>query len=112
MILYFSATGNSRYAAQRLAAALNDRAVSIIDSDGEIALRRGERLGVVTPTYAWELPEHVRRFLKNAQFTAEGDLRYHARRFRDGNPSPAQAEGRSGQRAVQHPLSRHLDADV
>lgn len=73
MILYFSATGNSRYAAQCLAAALNDRAVSIADSDGQVTLRRGERLGIVTPTYAWELPEPVRRFLKNAQFTAEGE---------------------------------------
>lgn len=70
MILYFSATGNSRYAAQRLAAALNDRAVSITGSDGKTTLRRGERLGIVTPTYAWELPEPVRKFLKNAQFTA------------------------------------------
>lgn len=73
MILYFSATGNSRYAAQRLAAALNDRAVSITGSDGKTTLRRGERLGIVTPTYAWELPEPVRKFLKNAQFTAEGE---------------------------------------
>ena len=73
MSLYFSATGNSRYAAQRLAAALNDRAVSITGSDGKTTLRRGERLGIVTPTYAWELPEPVRKFLKNAQFTAEGE---------------------------------------
>lgn len=73
MIFYFTATGNSQYAAEKIAAATGDRTVSI-----GTALRNGEftyditnddRLGFVIPTFAWTLPGAVARFLENLTLT-------------------------------------------
>ena len=63
MILYFSATGNCKYVAERIAAAFNDTAVSIEKSDSLIKLSDGEMLGIVTPVNWWELPVLTRAFL-------------------------------------------------
>lgn len=64
MILYFSATGNCQYVADRIAAALNDTAVSIEKLQNSITITEGEVFGLVTPVYFWELPMNMRRFLK------------------------------------------------
>ena len=63
MIVYFSGTGNSKYVAERLAAATNETAVSIEGLSADITLNDGERLGLAVPTYFWELPAIVREFL-------------------------------------------------
>ena len=63
MIVYFSGTGNSKYVAERLAAATNETAVSIEGLSANITLNDGERFGLVVPTYFWELPAIVREFL-------------------------------------------------
>ena len=63
MILYFSGTGNSRYAAQRIAVALGDELLSINDriKAGDTSpVTSDERLVIVTPTYAWRIPRIVR----------------------------------------------------
>ena len=67
MIFYFSATGNSRYVAKRVAAATGDEAVSITEwrAGGEAAPATGEAVGIVSPTYAWGLPIVVREFLRD-----------------------------------------------
>lgn len=67
MIIYFSATGNSRYVAERVAAATGDEAVSITEwrADGEAVPAPGEAVGIVSPTYAWGLPVVVREFLRD-----------------------------------------------
>lgn len=65
MILYFSATGNCRYVAEHIAHDLGDTAVSIEKHCGKIQLMQNEMLGIVAPTYAWELPINVREFLEN-----------------------------------------------
>ncbi len=62
MILYFSSTGNSKYIAEALSNSLNDKAVSIIDTD-KISLTSGERLGFVFPTYFWRLPSVVTEYM-------------------------------------------------
>ena len=63
MILYFSAEGNSRYVAQRIAEATGDAARSIEElapaGPLRLELEPGEQLGVVSPTYFWELPRIV-----------------------------------------------------
>lgn len=65
MILYFSATGNNKYVAENIADALCDTAVSIEKfSDREIRLHDGESLGIVTPTYFFELPSVMKEFLE------------------------------------------------
>lgn len=68
MVFYFSATGNSRHVAQRLAAATGDQCTDIAaltHGDTHIAtLAPGERLGFVFPVYFWGLPSIVEDFLK------------------------------------------------
>ena len=59
MILYFSGTGNSHHAAQRMADALGDTLLSLNDrirSGDTSPVETGERLVIVTPTYAWRIP--------------------------------------------------------
>ncbi len=65
MILYFSATGNSRYVAERIAVSLSDRAVSIEQHDGNISLADGEVLGFVTPTNWFEVAVLVKSFMQS-----------------------------------------------
>lgn len=65
MIFYFSATGNCKYVAERIAVEFNDVAVSIEQSDGIITLKENEMLGFVAPVNWWELPVLMREFLNN-----------------------------------------------
>lgn len=73
MILYFSGTGNCKYVAEQIAAAVGDKAVSVEDSDGKIDLKNGKILGIVFPTHFWEIPAIMRAFLEKASITAEGE---------------------------------------
>lgn len=69
MILYFSATGNCKYVATRLAQDGGQEMRSIVDCvrDGRYAFE-GDSIGVVSPTYFWGLPVVVREFLERASF--------------------------------------------
>lgn len=62
MIFYFSATGNNKYLAERIAAATGDYLVSITEcvKSGRygFAVQRGEAVGFVTPTYFWGASIH------------------------------------------------------
>ena len=68
MILYFSATGNSEHVARRIAAATDDKVVSIERFDAEalrlVATEGPCQLGFVAPVYAWGLPTPMIEFLK------------------------------------------------
>lgn len=71
MILYFSGTGNSRYAAQVLAKALDDTAISLGDrmQRGEDSPLYADRPWVfVTPIYAWRIPRMVEEHLLHTQW--------------------------------------------
>ena len=69
MILYFSATGNNKYIAEKIADKLDDRAVSVeLFHTREIRLRDGECFGMVVPTYFLELPVNVKEFLQGIKF--------------------------------------------
>lgn len=72
MIVYFSATGNSKYAAERIAAAINDKAVSIEDGCYDITLAEGECLGIVMPTHFWTLPIPMKDYLKKMKLHRRG----------------------------------------
>ena len=66
MIFYFSGTGNSQYAARRIADALGEPLLSLNDrikSGDTSPVDTGERLVLVTPTYAWRIPRVVRDWL-------------------------------------------------
>lgn len=73
MILYFSGTGNCKYVAEQIASEVSDTAVSVEDSDGKIALKKGEIFGMVFPTHFWEVPAIMRAFLEKASITAKGE---------------------------------------
>ncbi len=73
MIIYFSGTGNSKYAAEQLAEKLYDRAVTIEGLSSEIHLSKGENLGIVTPTYWGGLSVMMRDFIRSMKLTADGD---------------------------------------
>ena len=66
MILFFSGTGNSKFVAQRIAVALGDKILNLNDrikaSDTSL-VETGERVIIVTPTYAWRIPRVVRDWL-------------------------------------------------
>jgi flavodoxin len=55
MIFYFSATGNSRHVANRIAEATNDRTISIVSSMKEqnftFTLSEKEKVAIVVPVY-------------------------------------------------------------
>lgn len=67
MIFYFSATGNSYYAAKKLAEATNDTLCSIPDcikaGKSHFHVKKGENIGIVCPTYFFGLPSVVHSFL-------------------------------------------------
>lgn len=66
MIFYFSATGNSEWAAETLARLTSDTAVSIADvvkgrvpAPGPV----GDVLGIVFPVHSWAVPRYVTDFV-------------------------------------------------
>ena len=66
MIFCFSGTGNSRYIANRIAAALQDDLVDLnakIKSNDHIPVQTGRSVIVVAPTYAWRIPRVVSDWL-------------------------------------------------
>ena len=72
MIVYFTATGNSRYCAQLLAELLGDEC---IDSFQFIRDRIGAELAsekpwvFVAPTYSWQPPHVFMEFIRQSSFS-------------------------------------------
>ena len=68
MIFYFSATGNSRHAAKRIADATDDRIISITEclKKGlfDFTAKDGETVGFALPVYNFGLPVTVVDFIK------------------------------------------------
>lgn len=81
MIFYFSATGNSKYVADRIAAATGDKTASITDcckGDGFSFDEADKTAGIVSPTYAWGLPIIVREFLQKLTLHTKPDYLWFA----------------------------------
>lgn len=76
MIFYFSATGNTRWAASKLATATREQLVNIADvinSNCRFTLNKDERLGFVFPVHGWRVPVLVRKFISELTIdSAEG----------------------------------------
>ena len=74
MIFYFSGTGNTKWAASKLASATHEGLISIApymradDSSHTSAepfiLKENERLGFVFPVHGWRVPKLVREFIR------------------------------------------------
>ncbi len=72
MILYFSATGNCKYVATRLAQSTGQEIVSIVDCIQEKRVNfEDDMIGMISPTYDWGLPSIVREFLETASFQTD-----------------------------------------
>ena len=70
MILYFSGTGNSKYVAKRIADALDDEILNLNDrikASDTLSVETGERVIIVTPTYAWRIPRVVCDWLRKTE---------------------------------------------
>lgn len=66
MIFYFSGTGNTRWAAEALAAATQERLFFIPDelkTSCEYTLEPDERIGFCFPVHGWQPPRIVREFI-------------------------------------------------
>ena len=66
MIFYFSATGNTRWAALRLSQALQEQLFFVpeqMEHPHAYTLRPGERLGFVFPVHGWRVPAFMREFI-------------------------------------------------
>ena len=96
MIFYFSGTGNTKWAAARLAAATHEDLIPIApymradDSGHNIAepfiLKENERLGFVFPVHGWRVPKLVREFISKMKIQREPIQR---------EPSDATAENKA-----------------
>lgn len=96
MIFYFSGTGNTKWAASKLAAATREDLISIApymradDSSHNLAepfiLKENERLGFVFPVHGWRVPKLVREFISKMKILREPILR---------EPSDATAENKA-----------------
>ena len=67
MIFYFSGTGNTRWAAEELAAATQERLLFIpneLKTSCEYTLEEDERIGFCFPVHGWQPPHIVREFIK------------------------------------------------
>lgn len=60
MIYFFSATGNNKYVAERVAEAIGDEAKSVQGLDSQLA--PSDVVGFISPTYGWGLPDIMKRF--------------------------------------------------
>lgn len=71
MILYFSATGNSRFVADYIANSTGDNVVrlnEIFKSGAPWVFRSQRPFVIVSPIYAWRFPQKIEELLKKAQF--------------------------------------------
>lgn len=72
MIVYYTGTGNSRYAAEYLAAAIGDTmldAATYIQSGKAAALTSEKPWIFVSPTYGWRIPRIFREFIERGTFS-------------------------------------------
>lgn len=78
MLFYFSGTGNTRWAAIRLASSTHERLIDIAEEMRQLKisgakatepfiLKEGERLGFVFPVHGWRVPRLVREYLSRLQ---------------------------------------------
>ena len=105
MIFYFSGTGNTKWAASKLASATHEDLISIApymradDSSHTLAepfiLKENERLGFVFPVHGWRVPKLVREFIGKMKVQREEPDAARSQTLSDisGNSASADASG-------------------
>lgn len=79
MIFYFSGTGNTLWAARKLAEATGETLIPMAEAapGTQYTLAEGERIGFCFPVHGWRPPQIVRRFVANLLIAnAEGHYCY------------------------------------
>ena len=72
MIFYFSGTGNTRWAAERLAEITKEKLVyipDVIKEDPPFTIAEDERIGFIFPVHGWRPPKLVRKFIEKLKPT-------------------------------------------
>lgn len=84
MILYFSGTGNSKWAAKTLALETGDTLVSIpevINSDCSFTIEKDEHVGFIFPIHGWRVPNIVKEFLTKLTIKTLGEDTSHVKHY-------------------------------
>ena len=69
MVLFFSATGNCKYVASRIAEATKQEVRSVVECIRDDQYNfSDEMIGIISPAYDWGLPSIVKEFLERALF--------------------------------------------
>lgn len=75
MIFYFTATGNGKYVAEKIAMKIGDKIIDIADcmktNSYTYELSEGEAIGIVTPVYFFGVPMIVMEFLQKLKVSGE-----------------------------------------
>lgn len=77
MILYFSGTGNSEYAAKRIGNRIGDEVVDLfpkIRNHDTSAMHSDRPWVVVVPTYAWRIPRIIEEWLEHTNLSGNRDM--------------------------------------
>ncbi|MCI2062471.1 MAG: EFR1 family ferrodoxin [Eubacteriaceae bacterium] len=77
MILYFTGTGNSKFAADVLAEELHEQTISLneVMKKGESVTVESDRpIVIVSPVYAWRLPCVVEEQIRKIKFSGDRDI--------------------------------------
>lgn len=77
MILYFSGTGNSAFAAKFIGEAIDDQVLDLFDKirNNDYSTMESNRPWVIAaPVYCWQLPHIVRDWMKKAEFKGNKDV--------------------------------------
>ena len=71
MIFYFSATGNSKYVAEKISGQTGEKIISIVDclknNNFDFEVDKDEKVGFITPVYFWGVPDIISDFLDKLQ---------------------------------------------
>ena len=77
MILYFTGTGNSSYAAEMIQSITNDEIVSMnnqLKKRTNDSLKSNNPFVFVCPTYAWRIPKVIEEYIKKTEFSGTKDV--------------------------------------
>ena len=78
MIFYFTGTGNSKYAAEKIAEKTGGDVISIAEcvKNGkyDFHIVEGEILGFVYPVYCWTMPDIVKEFASKIKITSDAEV--------------------------------------
>ena len=79
MVLYFSSTGNTEFAAKRIAEATGDTCVNLLDrirKNDHSELHSDTPFIICAPVYVCEMPRFLRKYIKEQTFTGSKEVSF------------------------------------